>query len=137
MPIPKVLGKKNLKKVFGKDFTNGEKAFKQALLWAYFRIPFFAALLTGLLIIYVIFGGTVPIYQVVAGLAAILLWIQPNLSQGYKDEANPEDYGKENEEEFAKNKDRIFWKIPFPARPLCASCRWNGRVATGSFDAKS
>ena len=80
-------------KVFGNDFTNGKKAFKQALLWAYFRIPFFAALLTGLLIVYAMFGGT-PIYRVAAGLAAILLWIQPNFSKGYKDEANPEDYDK-------------------------------------------
>ena len=75
------------------DFRNRKKAFKQALLWAYFRIPFFAALLTGLLIDYALFGKT-PIYQVAAGLAAVLLWIQPNFSQGYKDEANPENFDK-------------------------------------------
>ena len=75
-------------------FRKGEKAFKQALLWAYFRVPFVTAFLTGLLVIYAAFGG-VPIYRLAAGLAVIWLWIQTNFSQGYKDEANPENFDKE------------------------------------------
>ncbi len=49
------------------DFREGEKAFDQALLWAYFRVPFFAALVTAVLVIYALYGG-ILIYRIAAGL---------------------------------------------------------------------
>ena len=107
------------------DFRNRKKAFKQALLWAYFRIPFFAALLTGLLIDYALFGKT-PIYQVAAGLAAVLLWIQPNFSQGYKDEANPENFDKRGAWQWLKTSffGRILTQRGIFARLVAGMVEW-------------
>ena len=93
-----------------KNFREGPKAFKQALLWAYFRIPFFTAALTGLLIIYAIFGET-PIYRIAAGLGAVLLWVQLSLSKAYKDEANPEDFDETRVRQKIKTSPLGKWRI--------------------------
>ena len=74
-------------------FREGEKTYKQSLLWAYFRTPFLAALVTTLLVVYAWHGDTL-IYRIAAGLGAILMWIQPNLIQAYQDEANPKGFDK-------------------------------------------
>ncbi len=54
-------------------------------------MPFFAALLTGTLVIYAQHGDIV-IYRIAAALIAVLLCIQPNLPCAYRDEADPEDF---------------------------------------------
>lgn len=86
----------NLSPFHDPGFKHGKQAFRQALLWAYFRVPFFAAFLTGILILYVLFGET-PIYQLGAGIGVFLLWVQFTPLKAYKDEANPEDFDKEDE----------------------------------------
>ena len=73
------------------DFRDGKRALKQALLWAYFRIPFIAAMITGAIAIYALFGD-VTLYRIAAGVGAILLWTQPNLLAAYRDEARPEEF---------------------------------------------
>lgn len=89
--VEKIIDQEDLSYFECEKFRNRKKAFKQALVWAYFRVPFFAALATGLLIIYATCGDTL-IYQIVAGLGAVLLWTRPNLRKAYRDESDPETF---------------------------------------------
>lgn len=71
-------------------FREGDgSVYKKALVWAYFRIPLGAALLTGLLVAYALFGG-VAIYRLGALLAAVLLWTCPRPMEAYAEEGRPE-----------------------------------------------
>ena len=66
--------------------------YKKALVWAYFRIPFAAAMVTGLLLTYGVVGwahGGFSIAYLAAILAAILLWTAPRPIEAYETEARP------------------------------------------------
>ena len=93
------------------SFREGKKSLKQAILWAYLRIPFAVSLATGLLILYAMFGG-ILLYQVAAGLGAFLLWINPNFWKGYEDEADPKMFSKENTSTF-----KTSWLAKFRLQP--------------------
>ena len=87
------------------EFRKLEGIYEKALTWAYFRIPFIVAAVTGVLITYGLLG-ILPcltefahncdwaIDRVVALLAAILLWSCPDPSKGYDKESCPEQQGK-------------------------------------------
>ena len=80
---------RNLKSdYFVKDeFREGDgSVYRKALTWAYFRVPFVAAMVTGVLLVYAFFGS-VPIYRIVAILAAPLLWVRPHPVKVYAKEA--------------------------------------------------
>ena len=66
--------------------------YKKALVWAYFRIPFAAAMITGLLLTYGVVGwahGGFSIAYLAAILAAVLLWTAPRPIKEYETEARP------------------------------------------------
>lgn len=94
-------------------FRNRRGVYEKALLWAYFRVPFLAALLTGGLLSY----GSYPLYagkiedfgvfQVGVLLAAILLWTSPRPVEGYLQEARPQ----EAELEVEKTAQKRRWKL--------------------------
>ena len=111
-------------------FREGKKAYRQALLWAYFRIPFLSALVTAALVIYAWHGETL-IYRIAAGLGAILMWIQPNLIQAYKDEANPESFDEGRTRQKVKTLPfigRIRVKMGILARLVAMMVEWR-RIA--------
>ncbi len=84
-------------------FRNRRGVYEKALLWAYFRVPFLAALLTGGLLSY----GSYPLYagkiedfgvfHVGVLLAGILLWTRPRPTEEYAQEARPEQAQLETE----------------------------------------
>lgn len=66
--------------------------YKKALVWAYFRIPFAAAMITGLLLTYGVLGwahGGFSVAYLAAILAAVLLWTAPRPIEAYETEARP------------------------------------------------
>ena len=75
-------------------FREPDKAiYRKALTWAYFRIPFAAAMITGLLLSYGILGWAHSGFRIdylAAILAAFLLWTRPRLTEKYAEEARPE-----------------------------------------------
>ncbi len=85
-------------------FRERKGVYEKALLWAYFRVPFLAALLTGGLLsygLYPLYAGKIEdfgIFHVGVLVAAILLWRSPRPVEGYVREARPEEATLEVEE---------------------------------------
>ena len=75
------------------DFRLGDgSTYSKALVWAYFRIPFAAAMFTGLLLTYGVLGwahGGFGIAYLAAILGAVLLWTAPRPIEAYETEARP------------------------------------------------
>ncbi|MCH6553204.1 MAG: hypothetical protein IH789_12810 [Acidobacteria bacterium] len=75
------------------DFRLGDgSTYSKALVWAYFRIPFAAAMITGLLLTYGVLGwahGGFSIAYLAAILGAVLLWTAPRPIEAYETEARP------------------------------------------------
>ncbi len=72
-----------------KDFIEQPGVYETALVWAYFRIPFIAAVLTGILLSY----GWISLWKngfalsyISAIAAAVLLWLAPNPGYAYQQE---------------------------------------------------
>ena len=71
------------------EFRVGDgSTYRRAVRWAYFLLPFGAAVVTGLLLVYAVFGE-VAIYRVGAFIAAVLLWSMPKPGAEYLKEARP------------------------------------------------
>ncbi len=71
--------------------------YRKALTWAFFRLPFAAALVTGLLLYYAFYGWKYGSFSTQHGLAlalAILLWVRPDPTRAYLKEALPGKAGK-------------------------------------------
>ena len=86
-------------------YPGKEGVYKKALAWAYFRIPFAAAMITGGLVAYG-FMGLLPcltgfgkecdpsLNRFVALIAAVCLWSFPNPKKIYWQESNPDETRK-------------------------------------------
>lgn len=77
-----------------KQFVDVPEVYNTALVWAYFRIPLFSAVLTGALLSYgwislKIKGFALAYAAAIAG--AILLWVLPSLRRSYAKELGPGD----------------------------------------------
>ncbi|NTU91591.1 MAG: hypothetical protein HGA60_06720 [Chlorobiaceae bacterium] len=59
------------------EFRDKKKAEQQSILWAYFRIPLYISIITGLIISYAISAEIKPFTRVTIWIAAIILWIMP------------------------------------------------------------
>ncbi len=73
-------------------FIQKPGVYRTALIWAYFRIPLIAAVITGSLLSYgwiSLATKEFAMTYVVAIAAALLLWAVPNLRQGYQQEMIP------------------------------------------------
>ncbi len=68
------------------EFRNRKNAEKEGLLWAYYRIPFIASLITGLIIAFGIKGveDTKPVTKFIYFAFAAILWVMPNILTFYK-----------------------------------------------------
>jgi hypothetical protein len=84
------------------EFREPAGIYQKALTWAYFRIPFIAAVITGGLLSYGLWGilpclegGKLPcdwsIGRIAAILAAVFLWVFPNPKKAYQKESHPEE----------------------------------------------
>lgn len=74
------------------DFIQQPGVYKTALVWAYFRIPLIAAVITGGLLSYGWISLATKDFSMsyAAAIAgALLLWVVPNLRQGYAKELGP------------------------------------------------
>ncbi|MEE9187229.1 MAG: hypothetical protein V3U10_04245 [Bacteroidota bacterium] len=95
--IKEVIDKKETGRFTLKKFRDSESVYRKALTWAYFRIPFAAAMITGLLLSYGYLGWRSSGFRIdylVAILAALLLWTCPRPTEGYAAEARPEEKEK-------------------------------------------
>ena len=75
------------------EFHNRASVYEKTLEWAYFRIPFFAALLTGSLLSYGLLGWLRSGFAIsfpAAIAASILLWTCPRPMEVYSEEAKPQ-----------------------------------------------
>jgi hypothetical protein len=76
------------------NFIEVEGVYTTALIWAYFRIPLIASVVTGLLLGYGWVGWWYEGFSLPYGLAlmaGLLLWICPNPTHAYRQEARPGD----------------------------------------------
>lgn len=76
------------------DFIQVDGVYTTALIWAYFRIPLIATVVTGLLFSYGWIGWWYEGFSLAYGLsllAGLLLWISPNPTHAYRQEARPGD----------------------------------------------
>jgi hypothetical protein len=69
------------------DFREQKNAIKEGYLWAYFRIPLIASLITGLIIAYGMYAEK-PLTTIIAFLFAVTLWIMPGILTFYKDKTS-------------------------------------------------
>jgi hypothetical protein len=86
-------------------FHNRKGVYEKTLEWAYFRIPFFASLLTGGLLSYGLLSwrrSGFAISSLAAIVAAILLWTCPRPMEVYAEEAEPH-------EERLEGKGAVLW----------------------------
>jgi|CXWL01.1.fsa_nt_gi hypothetical protein len=77
-----------------KDFIEVDRVYATALIWAYFRIPLIASVVTGLLLSYGWIGWWYEGFSLsysLALLAGVLLWVCPNPTHAYRQEAKPGD----------------------------------------------
>jgi hypothetical protein len=94
-------------------FRDRRGVYEKALLWAYFRVPFLAALLTGGLLsygLYPLYAGRIEdfgIFYIGVLLATLLLWTSPRPAEAYVQEARPE----EAELEVEKTAQKRRWKF--------------------------
>lgn len=68
-----------------KEIHEKTRAFKSAKRWAYYLIPLITALATTALVSYGILNDSL-LWRWLSIIAAVLLWVQPNLLTAYKDE---------------------------------------------------
>lgn len=94
-------------------FRSRRGVYEKALLWAYFRVPFLVALLTGGLLSYgsyPLYAGKIEdfgIFHIGVLLATLLLWTSPRPAEGYVQEARPQEAELEVEETAKKRR----WKF--------------------------
>ncbi len=69
------------------DLLETKGAYRAARRWAYYLIPFIAALVTTALLSYALMGES-ALWRFICPIAAVLFWIQPNLIAAYQDEAS-------------------------------------------------
>jgi hypothetical protein len=103
--IGEVIDKKNGPDldVENREFRELAGVYQKALTWAYFRIPFIAAIITGGLLSYGLWeilpclleGRDIlcdwSVDRMAAILAAVLLWACPNPKKAYEKESHPEE----------------------------------------------
>jgi hypothetical protein len=88
--------------VENREFREPAGVYQKALTWAYFRIPFIAAIITGGLLSYglweilpCLLRGELlcdwSVDRIAAILAAVLLWACPNPKKAYEKESHPEE----------------------------------------------
>ena len=88
--LGEIIDRKPRKEEDAEKFRNVKKANIQAIVWAYFRIPFIAALMTGIIItlgINACFSGD-TVKMILSFLIALFLWIIPAFLTYYKEKTS-------------------------------------------------
>jgi hypothetical protein len=85
-----IIDRKPRKEEDAEKFRNVKKANIQAMVWAYFRVPFIAALITGIIIalgIHACYSGE-TVKMILSFLIAFFLWIIPAFLTYYKEKTS-------------------------------------------------
>ena len=88
--LREIIDRKPGKEEDPEKFRNVKKAHTQAMVWAYFRLPFIAALITGIIIALGIHAhfNLEPLKMALSFLIALFLWVIPAFLTYYKEKTS-------------------------------------------------
>jgi hypothetical protein len=114
---------------FVKDsFREKANAEKQGFMWAYFRIPALAALITTIFLVYAIFKAETLLSRSITLLLMMLLWFMPSFIAFYRSRASVSDVDKKSfrlvlQKPFSKGiLSNLLWIAVEWRRILCVQC---------------
>jgi len=110
----------HLRRFVEQGFVEVDGAYDAALVWAYFRIPLLASIVTGLLLSYGWIGWWYDGFSTSSSLsllAGIVLWIAPRPLEAYRQEVKPEHLAQQRRQMSLSRRKLSPWAL---RRGICA-----------------